>query len=311
MPPSAFSADLSAILRAVAEPRFLGKLQRLRLAVPHKGSQQPGSTPVPRASQASGMEFTDHKMYTPGDDLRHVDWHVYARLDQKLVKRFRTEREAPLHLLIDTSASMGVPVADGKLPFAAGLAASLAYISLRRCEPVRAVAIRQGDQPAQVSPLLRHARRLGELQAFLSRLEAGGATSLTDGIEAYLRTTRLLGIAVVLSDFLVPAPIYQRALECLYARGYGVAAVRLLGPHERDPGGLPRRVRVRDVESGNERVVDLTEAHRLRYTEALQSHLTELRRWCEARAITYAVADTGEGIEPCLLSELPRVGLLQ
>ncbi len=311
MPPNDSAAEISTALRTASDPLFLRKLQRLRLAARHSFfSQRPGNTPVPRATQASGLELADHKIYAPGDDLRHVDWNVYGRLDQKLVKKFRAEREAPLHLLIDTSASMGVPKDDAKLAFAAGLAAGLAYISLRRNDPVRAVALRERCEPGQVSPLIRHPHRLPELHGFFARLAAGGRTLLGDGIEAYLRTTQLPGIAVVLSDFLVLPTVYERALECLRARGHQVAAIRLIGPRERDPGILPRRVRLRDAESGRERVIDVTADHRARYAAALRDHLATLQHWCEGRSIMYVAAETDAGIESCLLSELPRVGLL-
>jgi uncharacterized protein (DUF58 family) len=311
MPPNDSATEISTALRAASDHLFLRKLQRLRLAARHSlFSQHPGNTPVPRATQEGGLELADHKVYAPGDDLRHVDWNAYGRLDQKLVKRFRAEREAPLHLLIDTSASMAVPKDDAKLAFAAGLAASLAYISLRQHDPVRAVALRERCEPGQVSPLIRHPHRLAELLGFFSRLTPGGRTFLGDGIDAYLRTTQLPGIAVVLSDFLVLPAVYEVALERLRARGHQVAAVRLIGPRERDPGTLPRRVRLRDAESGKERVVDVTADHRARYAAALRDHLARLRHWCEGRSIMYVAADTDAGIETCLLSELPRVGLL-
>ena len=257
------------------------------------------------------MELTSHKAYAPGDDLRHLDWNVYGRLDQKLVKTFRAEREAPLHVIVDTSASMGCPAADAKLPFAAGVAASLAYVSLRQRDPVRIVTVGDDGSPGRISPLLRHPRRLTELQAFLTRLEAKGPTRLGERIDWYLRTTRLPGMAVVLSDFLVPPLIYQTALERLQGRGYHIAVIRLIGAQERDPSTLPRRVRLRDVETGRQRVVDLSDAHRARYAETVHTHLTRLKQWCESRTVRYIAADTGQGVERFLLSELPRAGFLQ
>lgn len=311
MPPSGSIADLPAALRAAVDPTFLRKLQRLRLVSSARAASRPGNTPMRHGSQASGLELTSHKLYAPGDDLRHCDWNAYGRLNQMVIKRFRAEREAPLHVLIDTSASMGVPAADAKLPFAAALALSLAYIALYHRDPVHVAAIDHRGAGPRVSQRLRHPQRLLQLHAFLLELEAHGRTPLSDGIDAYLQSTHLPGLAVVLSDFLVPPSVYQSALERLCARGYSVAAVRVLGPQERDPDSLPRRVRLRDAESGSERVLDLTDAHRARYKQALRNHLTGLKQWCEARAITCVVADTARGVEPCVLSDLPRTGLLQ
>jgi uncharacterized protein (DUF58 family) len=310
MPPSASTPDVGAVLRTVSAPHVLRTLDRLRLAAQHSVTQRPGNTPVARATQASGLELANHKAYAPGDDLRHLDWNAYGRLDQRLVKTFRAEREAPVHLIVDTSASMAVPPADGKLAFAAGLAAGLGYVALRQSNPVRAVAIGDG-RGSRISALLRHVQRLPDLLRFLAALEAGGATRLGEGIDAYLRSTHLPGTVVVLSDFLVEPSTYEAALDRLRGRGYHVLALRVIGPLERDPSFLPRQLRLHDAETNAERLVDLTAAHRARYGRAVEEHLARLKRWCAARAIGFATAETAAGIETCLLAELPRAGLLQ
>jgi uncharacterized protein (DUF58 family) len=310
MPPDASIADVPAVLRAVCHSDFLFKLQRFRISARQRSGLRPGNTPMPHGSQPNGLEIANHKAYAPGDDLRHFDWNAYGRLEQMLVKTFRAEREAPLHLFIDASASMAVPQTDGKLAFAVGIAASLAYVALRQHDPVRIVALSERGPFGTVSPLLRHPQRLPELQAFLSRIECRGETALLQGIEQYLRTTRLPGTAVVLSDFLVPDPVYQRALEALRGRGLAVAALRLIGAGESSPDHLPRRVRLHDVENHRERVVDLTDENRRRYVGAVHSHLERLRRWCEGREIVFAPVDTDRGFEACLFQALPGAGLL-
>src|SRR5438034_11847572 len=107
-----------AALAAVLTPGFLRKLDRLHLSVRRSLSTRPGNTPMPRGAQGTGIELESYKAYDPGDDLRHLDWNAYGRLDQLLIKTFRAEREAPLHLFVDVSASMGVPVTDNKIGFA-------------------------------------------------------------------------------------------------------------------------------------------------------------------------------------------------
>ncbi|MGD9763116.1 MAG: DUF58 domain-containing protein [Candidatus Binatia bacterium] len=311
MPASAFTADVRAALRLASEPQLLRTLDRLRFIRQHSVGQNPGATPVKRVTQATGLEIAAHKPYVPGDDLRYVDWNALARLDQRIIKRFQAEREAPLHLVIDASASMAVPAADGKFAFAIALAAGLAYIALQHGHPARAVVLGGGPADFDVSPLIRHAGRLPELHAFLGPRTAGGPTRLGEGTAGYLRSTQLPGTVVVLSDFLVPASTYERALDEMRARGYDIAALRIIGPHERDASDLPRRVRLRDAESGAERDVDLTVAHRQRYAEMVQNHLEQLARWCIRRGIAYHAADPGVGLSTCFLRDLPRAGLLQ
>lgn len=311
MPPSDSTADLSAALRSASEPHVLRKLDRLRFAPQRSVSQLPGASPVARATQASGLELANHKPYAPGDDLRHIDWNAYGRLDQRVIKTFRAEREAPVHLLLDASASMGVPAADAKLAFAAGVAAGLAYVALRQGNPVRAAVLAHDRGASAFSPLVRHVQRLPELHAFLARLTAGGPTRLGEGIDAYLHSTQLPGTVVVLSDVLVEPSVYESAFDRLCGRGYDVAVLRVLGGQERDPSHLPRHVRLHDVETGGQRVLELTAVHRRRYRDALASHLAGLKAFCDGRAVRFAVAETDRGLDACLCTELPRAGLLQ
>jgi uncharacterized protein (DUF58 family) len=310
MPPSDSIADVAAALRTAGSPHVLRRLQRLRIIARHRHGVRPGNTPMPQGTQPAGLELANHKAYAPGDDLRYFDWNAYGRLEQMMVKTFRAEREAPLHVLIDVSASMGVPRSDAKLAFAAALTVGLGYVSLRQHDPVR-IFLLGASRTDPLSPLFRHPQRLPELQAFLSALEPRGSTALAEGIDSYLRTTRMPGTAVVLSDFLVPDDVYQRALGMLNERGYGVAALRVVGPEELRPRSMPARVRLYDSETGSERIIDLHEAHRRRYEQAIDDHLARLKLWCESRSILFAALDTASGIESCLFEELPRVGLLQ
>jgi uncharacterized protein (DUF58 family) len=310
MPPSAFTADVAAAVRLASAPPLLRLLDRLRFTGQSSVSHRSGSTPVARATQASGLELAAHKPYTPGDDLRHVDWNALARLDQRVIKTFRAEREAPLHLLLDASASMGAPAADGKLAFSAALAACCAYIALRHGNPVRAAALGAGDG-SRVSPLLRHPHRLPELYGFLAPLTASGATRLSEGIDGYLRSTRLPGMVIVISDFLVEPARVEHALDQLRGRGHDVVALRPLGAMERDAAHLPRRVRLRDAETGVQRDVELTAAHRTRYAAAVTAHLAHLQQWCAGRGIACTALDPADGLADCLLHALPRVGVLQ
>lgn len=309
MPPSAFTADVAAAVRLASAPPLLRLLDRLRFTGQSSVSHRPGSTPVARATQASGLELAAHKPYTPGDDLRHVDWNALARLDQRVIKTFRAEREAPLHVLLDSSASMGAPADDGKLAFSAALAACCAYIALRHGNPVRAAVL--GGDGSRVSPLLRHPHRLPELYAFLAPLTTSGATRLCEGIDGYLRSTRLPGLVLVISDFLIEPARAEQGLDLLRGRGHDVVALRPLGAIERTAAHLPRRVRLRDAETGVQRDVELTAAHRARYTAAVTSHLAHLRDWCAGRGIAFTAVDPADGLADCLLHALPRVGVLQ
>jgi uncharacterized protein (DUF58 family) len=207
---------------------------------------------------------------------------------------------------------MGEPSGDAKLAFAAALALCLAYVALRHGNPVRACTLGgAAASGSQLSPLLRHSQRLPELQAFLTPLAPGGPTRLAEGVDAYLRSTRLAGLVIVLSDFLVEAGRAEQALDQLRGRGHDVVALRPIGAGERDAAALPRRVRLRDAESGQQRDVELTAAHREQYAAAVATHLATLHTWCAARGIAFAPVDPAAGLDDCLIHVLPRAGVLQ
>lgn len=311
MGPADSVTDSAAALAAVLTPGFLGKLDRLHLSVRRSLSTRPGNTPMPRGAQGSGIELENYKSYGAGDDLRHLDWNAYGRLDQLLIKTFRAQREAPLHVFVDASASMGVPVTDNKWAFALGLAASLAYVSLRNNDPVRVVGISQASPGLHVaSPFYRHRQALHRLRDFLLLLRPQGQTAFATGIAAALREQRSPGVALVLSDFLMDPEAYEAALGDLVARRFTVGAMRIIGPGERDPAQLFRRGQLIDAETGRQRFITLSRDNLLRYQTVLARHLDGLQAFCNRCGIVFSVADTAAGLEQSLFHDLPALGLL-
>ena len=311
MQPGSSGTDVATALAAVLAPGFLRKLDRLHLSVRRSLSTRPGNTPMPRGAQGSGIEIERHKSYAAGDDLRHLDWNAYGRLDELLIKTFRAEREAPLHIFIDASASMAVPAGDAKFAFALSLAASLTYVSVRNHDPVRAVAITAALPRGYIAaPFLRHRTAMHSLRDFLVQLQPRGETALAPGISGALVDQRSPGVAVVLSDFLLAPSAYEAAFADLLARRFTVAAVRVIGPAERDPTQVFRRGQLIDVETGRQRFITLTADNLARYERALSEHIGHLQTFCNRCGIAFCVADTGSGLEHCVFHDLPAAGLV-
>ncbi len=300
------------MLGEVYRSDFLKKLNRLRLRVRAGKGLRPGDTPIPRHSQASGIEFEAYKEYVPGDDFRHIDWNAVGRLDQVLVRTFTAEREIPVHLLLDGSASMGVPAGDGKFAFAVGLAAAIGYIVLSHNDAFRLIVLREPKKeplPYFATPLLRHEGRFFYLRPLLENLVPTGKTLLWEAVHAYTGRTREPGVAIVVSDFLVPPPEYEQALSLLLARGYEVKALQVLGAAELNPSRLFRRGKLYDVEEHGERWVTLTRDNLLRYEAALTAHLEQIRHFCHRHGIFYALISTERGLETAVVQELPQKGM--
>lgn len=305
------ASPVAATLAAVLTPPFLRKLDRLHLVVRRSLSTRPGNTPMPRGAQGSGIEIESYKAYDAGDDLRYLDWNAYGRLDQLLIKTFRAEREAPLHVFVDVSASMAAPDGDNKMGFAVGLAACLAYVSLRNYDPVRIVALSDALPDLHVSsPFFRQRQSLQRMRDFLLQLRPAGQTALAAGIAAALRQHRSPGVAILLSDFLTEPGAYEAAIGDLIARRFTVAAVRVIGPGERNPASLFRRAQLLDAETGRRRFITANPQNLARYASALAEHLRGLQAFCNRCGTIFSVADTAVGLEHSLFYDLPALGLL-
>jgi len=313
MPVAASAIEVRRAIDRVFDPAFLRSLNRLRLATRAAGGVRPGSTPVPRASDSAGLEIDRYKAYDPGDELRFLDWNALARLDQLLVKRFRAEREATVHVFLDGSASMDCPRTDGKFSFAVGLALSLACLASHRHDPVRLVwvAERGPGQSFAASPAVRLDAHLPRLIAFCEGLQPQGPTRLRDGIRAYVQQARAPGLAIVVSDFLVDPAEWRAALQELRGRGFDVAALRPLGDGEREPARLFRRGLLVDIEDGRQRAISLTPENLARYQAALRAHIQDLESECARGGALFAVCDTAAGLEHALFRQLPALGLLR
>jgi uncharacterized protein (DUF58 family) len=295
------------------DPELLSRLDRVRFRFGTVHGARAGETGVRGHSQESGIEIESFKSYSPGDDIRYVDWNAAGRLDQLLTRRFVAEREVPVHVLLDASASMAVPPEDRKFGFGVRLAGALAYIALNGNDPVRIVALRVGPRGAEVeeSPQLRHRTRYLRLKPFLSALVPAGGTALLEGVSRYIESHRERGVAIVISDFLVAREVYERALERLQARRLQVQAVQIVGREERALASLSGRLRLRDSETGAVRDVVLSSEERRRYAAAFGARVDDLRSFCHRSSIGHALVSADSSVAHALTQVLPASGMLR
>src|SRR3984957_5526757 len=192
-----------------------------------------------------GIEFADHREYTPGDDFRYLDWNVFARHDELLLKRFQEEEDLHVYILLDSSRSMayGDPV---KFDYARQVAAALAYIALADLDRVAVVAF-AGDVVADF-PLTRGKARILGLLKFLEGLEPQGtATDLERMARNVVHRGQRRGLAVVVSDLFDPNG-FARGLDLLRHHRYEPHVVQLYDRREAEPD-IKGDVELFDVES--------------------------------------------------------------
>ncbi len=277
-----------------------------------------------RRSKRKGesVEFADHRQYTAGDDLRRLDWNIYARLDRLFTKLFLEEEDLSLHLVLDASASMdcGDP---SKYLYAQKLAAALGYIGLFNLNRVALTALagdeftsreKKDDDDAPASQLrtlrdLRGRRRIHDLGAFLVNLDPSGAADFADAARRIALSRRGRGVMVVLSDFFFKEG-YEDGLRLLKGRGYDLFAIQLLSPQEVNPeiGG---DLRLRDIEDRDVAEVTISAPLLKKYKQNLAAYVEQMRSFCARREITFMSVTTDTPIESLLLDYLRARGLLK
>jgi uncharacterized protein (DUF58 family) len=245
------------------------------------------------------VEFSDYRPYGIGDDLRYVDWNVYARLDRLYLKLFVDEEDLCLHLLMDASASMGFGE-PSKLAYATRLAGALGFVGLIGLERVGVAVVR--ERMAEGFNPVRGRSQVLPLMDFLGRLRAGGGTSLNDGLSTYALRSREAGLAVLVSDLMDPGG-YERGLKALLERRFDVHVIHVLAGEEMNPpfGG---DLRLLDAETDEQRDLSLDGEALRDYHERLRAFLDRAEQFCRGNEITYHRVVTDTPVEEFMLRQL-------
>src|SRR5437763_1248489 len=209
-----------------------------------------------------GIEFADHREYTYGDDFRYLDWNLYARHNQLLLKRFQEEEDLHVYLLLDCSRSMafGKPA---KFDLARQVTAALGYIALADLDRIAVIAF-AGDIVADF-PLARGKARILSLLKFLENLKPqGSVTDLTRVATGFVHRNQRRGLALVISDLYDPAG-FERGLDILRHHRYEPHIIQVYDPREADPTNMLGDLELFDVESETARKVTVTEKNLRQY----------------------------------------------
>lgn len=238
---------------------------------------------------ASGQdpEFADYRAYTPGDDLRMIDWNVYARLRELFVKTSPGQGRIALSLLIDCSRSMAFGDPE-KLDFAKRVAAQLGAIALLGGDSARVHQLRDGG--AEPGAELQGERSIERLVLELDGIVAGGGTDLEASANHYRRLGAQRGLVVVIGD-LLSATDPERALPRFAARGGSVAVLHVIDPLEESPS-LAGSLELVDAETRGRLHITVTPRLRERYAAAFAARARSVEQACVQAGLTYVRAPT-------------------
>lgn len=287
-------------------PSLLAKLEALELTVRRVkwGARTGGRYAINR--RGSSVEFSDYSAYTPGDDIRSIDWNLYARLDKLFVKTYREEIELAVDVIIDATTSMGLP-SRAKLDRAEALGWCLAYVGVASHHHVRVSRIKPGALSV-TSPMWQRGdwHRLASQQAAIA---PSGSVRLPDWMQQAAATLHMRGgQAILITDGMYPPAELFRALGVLRHRHMEVKLLQVLTDDELHPAKLFQGGAVIDSETGQARELGYRPEELER---AMLTHNDTLARYCLRNGIPFAQDRLQEPLEAFVLRTLPVRGFLE
>ena len=287
------------------DPEFLHKLEQLELVSRKifvgrmKGERK-------SKKRGSSVEFADHRNYTSGDDLRHIDWNVYGRLDKLFLKLFLEEEDLHFYTLLDTSMSMdfGEPT---KLHYGKQVAAALSYIGLVNHDRIMLDAF--STKLDRGMPSVRGRSQMHRVIGYLDSLKPDGRSDLTAAAKAFAIKHSGKGIVVVVSDFLDKKG-YQEALRYLLARNLDIYVVHVMSKEEVEPD-LAGDLKLVDSEDDDIAEITISAPLLRRYKENLNNFVGGLKQWCTKRGITYIFTTNHNPFDKLVLNYLRERGLVK
>lgn len=242
------------------------------------------------------QEFAEYRAYNEGDDLRHVDWNVYARTDRTYIKRFQGETNSSITLLLDTSKSMAFGTPVQKLDQALYLVASLAYMARKQHD---ALGLAVFDEKVQhyLAPSARP-DALARLLGLLETTKGGSGTDIIEALSSLRASMGRRGLVIVVSDFYANADDLLKALQPLSHAGQDLALFHIVSPEEIQPS-LKRTSALRDLET-DESVVVAPEYLAQTYPAKFKAHCESIESACHSVGADYTQVSTAEPLDAAL-----------
>ncbi|MFN4260719.1 MAG: DUF58 domain-containing protein [Gemmataceae bacterium] len=284
---------------------FLARLEQLEL-VSRKIflGRMKGERRSKRKGQS--VEFADYRNYVIGDDLRHLDWNLYARLERLFIRLFMEEEDLHVYILIDNSMSMDFG-APSKSHYARQVAAALGFIGLVNMD--RVVVEVFNDRLTQSLPAQRGRRSLWRLLDFLQGLEPAGPSDLTKALRTFSLKCGGKGIVILLSDFMDKGG-YENALRYLVARQLDIYAIQILSEEEIEPN-VVGDLRLVDVEDDDVAEITVSGPLLKRYKQNLEAYRAGLYEFCTRRGIAYLFTSNQVPFDRLVFSYLRKRGLVK
>jgi uncharacterized protein (DUF58 family) len=247
------------------------------------------------------VEFAEHRQYMPGDDIRHVDWKVYAKTDRYYVKQFEEETNLKAYLLLDMSASMGYSSHGiSKLQYSAFMCAALSYLMLKQRDSVGLVTF--DEKINSFMPPRSINTYLNVLLQELQRCRSGTSTQIADTLHHLAERIHRRGLIILFSDLFDDPQAVLSGLEHFRHKKHEVIVFHVLDPMERS-FNFRQDGRFEDMESGDQLATQPWHI-RAQYRNLVAQFIETYKRECLSHQIDYVLIDTEEPFDRALLQYL-------
>ncbi len=287
-------------------PELLAQLERLEL-VTRKVFR--GRMKGERRSKRKGqsVEFADFRNYVAGDDLRLLDWNLYARLDKLIIKLFLEEEDLHFYTLIDSSLSMdfGSPT---KLEYAKQLAAALGFVGLIRTDRVRIETLNQGV--GERGPILRGRHSVWRMLEHVEAIEPDERqVPLAEGVKNFCLRNAGKGVVVLISDLMDKAG-YEQALRYFVSHQVDCFVIHVLSQEELEPD-VQGDLKLVDCEDQDEAEITVSAPLMKRYKQTLNAFVGGAQEFCTKRGMHYFLANNQLPVQELVAQHLRRRGLVR
>ncbi len=256
------------------------------------------------------VEFAQHREYVPGDDLRHLDWKVFARTDRLYIKEYEQETNLRVNLIVDLSKSMDYASEDrvSKLEYTRYVAASLAYLVIQQQDGVGLITFDEGIQDF-ISPSNSSAH-FQTIVKMLSDLSPSEKTDMDQILNEAAQRISHRGLVIIISDLFDDTDAIEGGLSHFRHREHDVIVMQILDPYEVE-FPMKEMTRFKGMELPDELLAD-PKALREAYLEEIEEHNTQIESACLANSMDYKMIRTDEKLDVALSTYLAkRMGMLR
>ena len=233
-------------------------------------------------AQGRGTTFKDHRIYSPGDDFRSIDWRVYARTDDLYIKNYEEERNLNVHILVDVSASMDFGKPTSKFDYASMIGVGFAYLALRDNEKFQFATF---SEKMDVFQPKRGMHQLASMIEHLNKLKPTGKTDFLNTMMAYKRFIGSRSMIIIVSDMLFDVEDIKNALIRL-GQNHTIKLIQVLDAQEKDLS-LEGDFKLKDSETHDQMRTFISPRLRQYYFRMLEDHSAKIKSICNQLGVNY------------------------